>query len=48
MMSAIMTFNPHPKIFFKKNGGAFNIITSDYKKGGYAAAFFITKILRWL
>ena len=32
MKSAIMTFNPHPKIFFKKNGGAFNIITSDYKK----------------
>ena len=32
MKSAIMTFNPHPKIFFKKNSGAFNIITSDYKK----------------
>ena len=32
MKSAIMTFNPHPKIFFKKNDGAFNIITSDYKK----------------
>jgi len=32
MKSAIMTFNPHPKIFFKKNRGAFNIITSDYKK----------------
>ena len=32
MKSAIMTFNPHPKIFFKNNGSAFNIITSDYKK----------------
>ena len=32
MKSAILTFNPHPKIFFKKNNGAFNILTSDYKK----------------
>ena len=32
MKSAIMTFNPHPKIFFKKIDGAFNIITSDFKK----------------
>ena len=32
MKSAIMTFNPHPKIFFQKNDEAFNIITSDYKK----------------
>ncbi len=32
MKSAILTFNPHPKIFFKKNNGTFNILTSDYKK----------------
>jgi len=32
MKSAIMTFSPHPKIFFKKNDSAFNILTSDYKK----------------
>jgi len=32
MKSAIMTFKPHPKIFFKKIDGAFNIVTSDFKK----------------
>ena len=32
MKSAIMTFNPHPKKFFKKIDEQFNIITSDFKK----------------
>ena len=32
MKSAIMTFTPHPKIFFKKDNKNFNIITNNYKK----------------
>ena len=32
LKSAIMTFVPHPKIFFKKNDSNFNIITNNYKK----------------
>ena len=32
MKSGIMTFTPHPKVFFKKNDGNFNIITNDFKK----------------
>jgi len=32
MNSAIMTFTPHPKIFFKKDNKNFNIITNNYKK----------------
>ena len=30
--SAIMTFVPHPKIYFKSTDNNFNIITNDYKK----------------
>ena len=30
--SAIMTFVPHPKTYFKKTNNNFNIITSNYKK----------------
>ena len=32
LKSAIMTFVPHPKIYFKKNDSNFNIITNNYKK----------------
>ena len=32
LKSAIMTFVPHPKIYFKKADGNFNIITNNYKK----------------
>ena len=32
LKSAIMTFVPHPKIYFKKTDGNFNIITNSYKK----------------
>ena len=32
LKSAIMTFVPHPKIYFKKTDGNFNIITNNYKK----------------
>ena len=32
LQSAIMTFVPHPKIFFKRTDNNFNIITNDYKK----------------
>jgi len=32
LKSAIMTFVPHPKIYFKKTDGNFNIITNKYKK----------------
>ena len=32
LKSAIMTFIPHPKIFFKKTDSNFNIITNNYKK----------------
>ena len=32
MKSAIMTFTPHPKIFFKKDNKNFNIITNNFKK----------------
>jgi len=32
LKSAIMTFVPHPKIYFKKTNNNFNIITNDYKK----------------
>ena len=32
LKSAIMTFVPHPKIYFKKVDGNFNIITNNYKK----------------
>ena len=32
LKSAIMTFVPHPKIYFKKTDGNFNIITSSHKK----------------
>ena len=32
LKSAIMTFVPHPKIFFKRTDNNFNIITNDYKK----------------
>ena len=32
LKSAIMTFVPHPKIYFKKTDGNFNIITNTYKK----------------
>ena len=32
LKSAIMTFIPHPKIYFKKTHGNFNIITNNYKK----------------
>ena len=32
LKSAIMTFVPHPKIYFQRNNKNFNIITSDYKK----------------
>ncbi|MDC0057607.1 riboflavin biosynthesis protein RibF [Pelagibacteraceae bacterium] len=32
LKSAIMTFVPHPKIYFKKINHNFNIITNDYKK----------------
>ena len=32
LKSAIMTFIPHPKIYFKKTDGNFNIITNTYKK----------------
>ena len=32
MKSAIMTFTPHPKIFFKKNNKNFNITTNNFKK----------------
>ena len=32
LKSAIMTFVPHPKIYFKRTDNNFNIITNDYKK----------------
>jgi riboflavin kinase/FMN adenylyltransferase len=32
LKSAIMTFVPHPKIYFKKTDSNFNIITNTYKK----------------
>ncbi len=32
LKSAILTFIPHPKIYFKKTEGNFNIITNNYKK----------------
>jgi riboflavin kinase/FMN adenylyltransferase len=32
LKSAIMTFVPHPKIYFKRTNNNFNIITNDYKK----------------
>ncbi len=32
LKSAIMTFVPHPKIYFKKTNSNFNIITNNYKK----------------
>ena len=32
LKSAIMTFVPHPKIYFKRTSNNFNIITNDYKK----------------
>ena len=32
LKSAIMTFVPHSKIYFKKTDGNFNIITNNYKK----------------
>ena len=32
LKSAIMTFVPHPKIYFKKTDGHFNIITNNDKK----------------
>jgi len=32
LKSAIMTFIPHPKIYFKKTESNFNIITNTYKK----------------
>ena len=32
LKSAIMTFVPHPKIYFKKTDNNFNIITNKYKK----------------
>ena len=32
MKSAIMTFTPHPKIFFKKDNDNFNITTNNFKK----------------
>ncbi|SVC40013.1 uncharacterized protein METZ01_LOCUS292867, partial [marine metagenome] len=32
LQSAIMTFVPHPKIYFKRTDNNFNIITNDYKK----------------
>ena len=32
LKSAIMTFIPHPKIYFKKTDSNFNIITNNYKK----------------
>ena len=31
LKSAIMTFVPHPKIYFKKTDSNFNIITNKYK-----------------
>ncbi len=32
LISSIMTFVPHPKIYFKRSNNNFNIITNDYKK----------------
>jgi len=32
LKSAIMTFVPHPKIYFKRTNNNFNIITNDFKK----------------
>ena len=32
LKSAIMTFVPHPKTYFKKTDSNFNIITNNYKK----------------
>ena len=32
LKSAIMTFVPHPKVYFKKTDSNFNIITNNYKK----------------